>query len=369
MKILFLSNNLSRGGAERVLVNLANCLAEKNHDITVRLIEDKGENKKLLSPKVKYESIFKKGFKGMNYLHLLPHKWIYNKVAHGDFDVIVVYLHGVLTKIISYAPAHQKTVAYLHANMEKSPFIKSFKTKEKIQKCFKNYNRIVAVSEDVKESFTKVSDIDDARLVVKYNTFDVEMMKKFALEPVASPFEEKRGISACIVGKLEGVKGHKRLLSVVKKLTDNGLCTRLTIVGDGPLRAELEEFIKESHLENHVHLTGFDINPYKYIAKSDLLVCASFSEGFSSVVAEALILGIPVITTDCAGMKEMLGDNQYGIIVNNDEESLYCGIADLISNPEKLESYRQAAIKRGEFFEPKQTVGAVEKMLEEILDE
>ena len=101
-----------------------------------------------------------------------------------------------------------------------------------------------------------------------------------------------------------------------------------------------------------------------------MFVCSSFSEGFSSVVAESLILGVPVVTTDCAGMREMLGsNNEFGIITNNDEESLYNALADIISDNEKLEKYRTAALTRGKFFEPQETVGAVQKMLEEILNE
>ena len=69
MKILFLTNNLSGGGAERVLVNLANAMADNGHDITVRALADKGDNKKSLSSKVNYQFVFKNGFKGLNYLH------------------------------------------------------------------------------------------------------------------------------------------------------------------------------------------------------------------------------------------------------------------------------------------------------------
>lgn len=370
MQILFLSNNLSGGGAERVLVNLANCMAENGHDITLRVLANTGDNRKSLSQKVKYEFVFKKGFKGINYLHLLPNKWIYKKVAHGNFDVIVVYLHGVLTKIVANAPKSQKTVAYLHANMEKSPFIKSFKSKADIQNCFENYDRIVSVSKDVQESFIRASGIDDDRLVVKYNTFDVDRIKTLAAEPIDDKFANKQGISICTVGKLEEVKGHKRLLSIMKRLIDNGTFAQLTIIGDGPLKAELQDYINQNNLKDYVSLVGFDTNPYKYVAKSDLFVCSSFSEGFSSVVAESLILSVPVVTTDCAGMREMLGENnEYGIVTNNDEDSLYNGLADIIKNSEKLKHYRLAAIERGRFFEPQETVGSVEKMLEEILNE
>lgn len=369
MRILFLINNLSDGGAERVLVSLANDLARKGHEITVRALSDSGENRKLLSSQVCYEYVYKNRFRGENYLHFLPKRCIYQKVAHGSFDVIVVYLHGVLTKIVSYAPKEQKTIAYLHANMEKSPFIKSMRNQNTIQKYFRNYNRIVAVSEDVKDSFIRVSGIDDGRVVVKYNTFDVEGIRRKAKEEMESRFRKRAAFSLCSVGKLVEVKGYMRLLSVVNRLLQNGFDIQLTIVGEGMQRTELEQYIEQNNLQEHVCLAGFDVNPYKYIAQSNLFVCSSFSEGFSSVVAESLMLGVPVITTDCAGMREMLGErNEYGVIVKNDEDSLYAGIADLLSSPEKMAYYRDMAVERSDFFEPKQTVGAVEEMLKEVVE-
>ena len=281
-----------------------------------------------------------------------------------------MYLHGVITKIVANAPKTQKTVAYLHANMEKSPFIKSFKSIQDIKKCFENYNRIVAVSEDVKNSFINASDINDNRLVVKYNTFDNEKIIKLSNENIEPFFKQKQGVSICTVGKLQQVKGHKRLLVAVKRLVDNGINIQLTIVGDGPLRQELQEYINDNNLQDNVYLAGFDTNPYKYVAKSDLFVCSSYSEGFSSVVAESLIMGVPVLTTDCAGMREMLGDNnEYGIVVDNDDESLYKGLESILRDTEMLNKYRIAACERGSIFEKTQTVGAVEKMLEEVINE
>lgn len=367
MKILFLSNNLGGGGAERVLVNLVNHMADDGYDITLRVLSNTGINRQFLSPNVKYEYVFQKGFKGTNYLYLLPHRWIYNKVVHGQHDVIVVYLHGVLTRIVSYAPKTQKTVAYLHANMEKSPFMRSFKNQNAIQKCFSGYSRIISVSQDVQDSFIRMSGINDQRLKVLYNTFDVEGILEKSNESI---LQSKDTVNICSVGKLEDVKGYLRLVNVIKTLHDEGIKDiRLTIVGEGPQRHELEQFIEGNRLEDNISLAGFDSNPYKYIAKSDLFVCSSYSEGFSSVVAESLILGVPVITTDCPGMREMLGDNEYGIITENSEEALYEGLKRLLSNLELLDHYKQKAKERSAFFSPEQTVTAVEQMLEEVKNE
>ena len=106
------------------------------------------------------------------------------------------------------------------------------------------------------------------------------------------------------------------------------------------------------------------------MAKCDLFVCASTAEGFSTAATEALIVGIPVITTPVAGMEEMLGkENEYGIITKATEESLYENIKDLVSHPEKLQYYKDQAKLRGKNFSKKNTVKAVEDYIDKVLGE
>ena len=373
IKILFLTNNLGNGGAERVLVNLANELSkDPQYSVTIRCLSKSGPQIERLSDNIRCEGIIPQNwhFRGINYLYLLPHRWIYKKVVGGEqYDVIIPYLHGVLTKIISYAPKEQKTIAYLHANMENSPFIKQLGKQENIQRLFNSFNRIVAVSNDVKESFVKVSGIKPNRVSVVYNTFAVEEIKRLSLVPVNLKTTPGK-IILCSVGKLEEVKGYKRLVDIVKRLRDDGFNFVLTIVGEGPEHQELDERIESMGITECIHLIGYDKNPYKYIQNSDLFVCSSYSEGFSSVVAESLILGVPVVTTECAGMKEMLGNNnEYGVVTDNSGEALYEGMKRLLSNPDLLAHYKKNARERSTYFSPEQTVVAVERMIEEVLHE
>lgn len=364
--ILFLINNLGGGGAERVLVNLVNNMDKSSYDITLRTLINQGENKKHLSDTVHYEYVFKKNFKGINYLHLLPKSYIYNKVAHGNFDVIVVYLHGVLTKIVCKAPKNQKTIAYLHANMVNSPFIRSFKSKENIAKCFNSYNAIVSVSKSVEDSFREVSGMNE-KLHVIYNTFDVLAMKEKALETTENVFPDNAFLKICSVGKLNRVKGYDRLISVLAKLKQEGFGFNLVLVGEGPERATLESLITKNKLEKNVNLVGHQENPYKYISQSDLFVSSSHSEGFSSVVAESIILGIPVLTTATSGMAEILGENnEYGIIAENSEEGLYSGLRKFLSEPELLSFYTEKAKERSSFFSTEKTVKDVEHLIENL---
>jgi glycosyltransferase involved in cell wall biosynthesis len=365
-KILFLINSLGEGGAEKVLVNLANNINKSKYNITIRTLIDQGVNKKFLSNNVTYEYIFKKKIKGLNYLHLLPKKYIYSRIAYGKFDVIVVYLHGVLTKIVASAPSSQKTIAYLHANMHNSPFIKSFKSKKKLQDCFKTYNAIASVSRDVEESFKAVSGIVD-KLHVIYNTFDLEGIKYKALEKTDTKTDREGIIKLCAVGTINKVKGFDRLIMILGQLKEEGNDFILTIIGDGPDREIIQKLIHANRLKNNVFLLGFQSNPYKYISKSDLFISSSHTEGFSSVVVESVILGVPVIATNTSGMKEILGENnEFGIIVNNCEQALYYGLKGIIKNPLILDEYKQKVKLRSSFFSKYKTAEEFEILIENL---
>ncbi len=360
MKILFLTVNMGAGGAERVLVNLANGLAERGHDITVRALTDTGTNIRGLSSNVRYEALLKRSFPGLGRLHKLPHRAIYNLVCSGCFDVIIPYVHGTLTRIVSYGPEAQKKVAWLHADMEKSPFMLQLVRDGEVESCFESYDRIIACSETVKSSFVHMTGMED-KVQVLYNTFDVAAIRRLGGKG-ERPADS--GLRLVSVGKLEEVKGYRRLLSVFDRLVNqDGLDLTLTIVGEGSERKRLEKYIQEHRLEKRVSLPGFDPNPYPYIQNSDWFICSSYSEGFSSVVAESLILGVPVITTECSGMREMLGDSHYGVITENSDEGLYDGIRENVLNSAE---WREKAKERSAFFTTNRTIGAVEEMLREV---
>ena len=371
MKLLFLTNDLGGGGAERVLVNLANRLAERGHDITVRALVDYGINREFLSQHVKYEYIYKRGFRGLNYLYKLPHRWIYKCICFGEYDVIIPYLQGVLTKIVSYAPYSQKKVAWLHAEVVgSSKLFRITKNRNEFRQYFSKYNHIVCVSELSRTSLNKFTGLSECISVIN-NTFDVEgITSKAKVELPNNMDSVSDTIQLISIGKLSEVKGYKRLIKAFYKLVkEDSLNLSLKIIGEGEQRREIESFAEEKGIKDLVLMPGFDSNPYKYLARSDLFVCSSYTEGYSSVVAESLILGIPVITTDCPGMQEMLGDNEYGVITENSEEALYEGMKRLLLDPNLLAHYRNKAQERSAFFSPEQTVNAVERLLEKVIHE
>lgn len=369
-KILFLINNLKSGGAEKVLVNLVNRLDQNKYEITVRTLVNKGENKSHLANHIIYDYVFKRSFRGLNYLYLLPSWFIYNKVVKEEYDLIIVYLQGVLTRIISKAPKEQKTIAYEHGEPLLSPVIKTFKSKEALIRCYDSYNKIIAVSSTIKEQFIKEVGFPNKTKVL-YNTFDFkEILKLSRIQLGTSFLNDPESIKLVSVGKLNHNKGYERLIKIMKKLRDEGYNFHLTLVGDGHLFKKFEQIILNYQLSNYISLVGFQSNPYPFIKQSDLFISSSYSEAFSSVVMESVVIGTPVITTETPGMRDILGKNSdYGYIVDNSEEGLYKGIKKILSNPTVLSELKEKTIERTNYFQSQNTVKEVEAVIDNIMKE
>jgi glycosyltransferase involved in cell wall biosynthesis len=155
-----------------------------------------------------------------------------------------------------------------------------------------------------------------------------------------------------------------RLARIHKRLIDAGIKNHIYILGVGDEQPKIEKYLDDNNLTDSFTFLGYNTNPYKYVKACDLYVCSSLSEGFSTSVTESLIVGTPVVTTLCSGMQEMLGEkNEYGIVTENNEDSLYEGIKKILTTSGLLEHYAEKAFERGKEFSTEKTTKAVEDML------
>ena len=98
----------------------------------------------------------------------------------------------------------------------------------------------------------------------------------------------------------------------------------LYFLGTGELEAHIKELVQKDNLEGYVHFLGYQKNPYKYIKKMNLMFSMSKQEGFSGAIVEGLALGIPFISTDVGGVKELSNDGKFGKIVNSTDDACEC---------------------------------------------
>lgn len=366
IKILFMIPNLGQGGAEKVLVNLVNNMDTSKFDVTVRTLFDYGVNRQYLKPHIRYVSCFKKVFPGNSHiLKILTPQMLHRIFIREHYDIEVAYLEGPCARVIAGGKdRNTKSVAWIHCKLDNAKCASaSFRSINEAKRCYGSFDKIVSVSEAVQEFFQKSLKVPVSHQVL-YNTNESSMILKQSMEPVEDESFLKKEIKIVAVGKLVEVKGFDRLLRIVLRLRSQGYPIHLYILGIGQQREQLETYTNKTGISTAVTFLGYQTNPYKYVARCDLFVCSSYSEGFSTATTEALIVGTPVCTVDVSGMKEMLGENsEYGMIVPNDENSLYLGIKKLLDEPELLNYYRAKAAERGAFFSTEKTVKAVEDML------
>ena len=104
-------------------------------------------------------------------------------------------------------------------------------------------------------------------------------------------------------------------------------------------------------MENAVKILGFQRNPYPYVAMSDMLICSSRAEGYSLVIAEAMVLGLGIISTNCSGPNELLGNGQYGLLVDNHEDALFEAMMHVLKNPSLMKELQEKAKQRSCWFD------------------
>ena len=363
-KILFLIHDLGRGGAEKVLVNLVNHMDRSEFDVTVEALFAGGVNEQFLAPDIHFHAVFPRSIPGnSHWMKLLTPAQLHRLCVKETYDIEVAYLEGPSARVISgCGHPDTKLVSWIHSTQTEHGFHKSFRSRIEAVSCYKHMDRIGCVSQGVKHSFESVSGLR-GKNVVLYNTIDSSSILSQMTEKADGLFEEN-GFRIVSVGKLAVEKGIDRIARIHKRLRDEGYPVHTYALGVGPEQARLEEFFRMNGLEETFTFLGYQTNPYKYIQKCDLFVCASFAEGFSTAATEALIVGTPVCTVEVSGMKEMLGEhNEYGIVTENSEDALYEGIKTLLDDPALLAAYKEKAAERGRLFRTEETVRAVEDML------
>ena len=377
-KILFFVESLTGGGAEKVLSDLVANIDKTKYSVTVFSLVDIGVYQKMIQQHCEYKYFVPNLGEGKNFLailsskikykltRILPPKVLYRWIIKSDFDTEVAFTEGFSTRLIAASGnSSSKKIAWVHIDLFENHWSKiEYKSIDEEIKSYENFDKIVCVAESVKKAFSKRFGISQ-NVIVKYNPVDRDDIIKKANQPIdnLNLNLNTNNIKLVTIGRLEDQKGYDRLLKVMHRLKVDGLDFNLWIIGQGSKKNELEVYIKDNGLTENVHLLGFQSNPYNYLQASDAFVCSSRSEGFSTVVTEALILGKPVVTTNCSGMQELLGNNEFGIITENNTESLYNGLKEYMTNPSLQEKYKNASRVRGAKFEIGPIVDEIHKIL------
>lgn len=366
-RVLFLINSLGEGGAEKVLVTLVKNLDKSKFDITVMTLFDIGVNKESLPDDIRYITHLKRMPRGNSHImKLFSPQALHRHFIRDTYDIEIAFLEGPCARIISGCKyTGTKLVSWTHCTWHSErEFAQSFRSLKEARVCCQKFDKNIFVSMGVQEAFEKYCQVDNKEVI--YNVIESDRIQQLAKEPVTDNAFKSDEFNIVSVGKVIPVKGYDRLARIHKRLRDRGYKVHTYILGIGSQRKEIEDYCIKNGFQDSFTFLGYQQNPYKYMSKADLFVCSSLSEGLSTAVTEALITGIPVLSTDVSGMNELLGESEYGIIAKNNEEALYQSLKQLITHPEQLELYKKKAVERGTAFSKDHTVSLAELMLDNI---
>lgn len=371
IKVLFyidcLSRNGSIGGAEKVLLNLVNFMDKSRFQITVMTIFPDSKCH-LLSGEVIYRSIFKKENKFTHFVYRLETHFGLTYFLHmrDCYDIEAAYLEYGPTKVIA-SSTNKKAVklAWIHCDFETAIKDKNA-FKKKSQQIYQKIDKVICVCQKVRDSFIFIFG-DETGTEVVYNVINDQEIRSKALLDLPGNVKKKEFTLLC-VGRFMAQKNYKRLLKTVNRLYEEGYVFHLWILGEGPQRKMIENYIAIHNLTNMVTLYGFQENPYPFIREADLLVCSSDFEGYSTFVTEGLVLGKPILATDCSGMRELLGDSEYGIIVDVNDDAFYQGVKHVLDHKESLiPNLELKAQKRSKDFKLEKLVGDTEEFFTRLV--
>ena len=372
-KLLFGITSLTLGGAERVLVDIANKLCDK-YDITIFTIYAGGELEKELSNKVKLKSLYKMAYNDLGKVQkrlvplkvLLNKKGIYKKNIKQDYDIEIAFLEGPITRLFSVKNNNTRKIVWVHNDISKV-FGKGLKAKLKKkvdQKIYSKYETIVFVSKDNMRKFKEVYNeirnkyLEPVKKDIIYNYIDKDAVIKKAQENIDTGFDPNT-INFVTVARLVPQKAIDRLIKVHAKLVYSNFKHNIYVIGDGPEKHNLENLIKENNVQDTFHLLGKRENPYPYISKADYFCLLSNFEGYGMVLEEAKILGKTIVITDTAA-REAVEKYDNSIILENDEENIYKGLKEIIQN------HTTHSIKENTFMQYDNS--KILKKLEELFD-
>ncbi len=369
-RYLFIDGQLNAGGAERVLLDIFNNFDYLHNEVTLLQIVGGGTLAEQIPSQVRVVKAWNDydiSYKIATRLALkfgITSYWRRRMLkALGDcqFDVAISFLEGMPLKAHSLiTDVAVRNYSWVHVDLFTSHYESPMFVNEQDElNCYNKMDKVIAVAHGTAEAFKRRFPSCSSPVKVIYNPIDVEKINRMASEEVI----ENKTFTIIVVGRFSPQKKLDRVIRLAKRLKDNSITVQILLIGDGDLRCELEQMVNALDVADVVQFLGFKRNPYPYIKAADLLLSTSGWEGFSLVICEAMALGTPVVSTRTVGPTEIIDNNEYGVLCDHDDESIYNAVTLFIDNKDNSSiSIIRSARKRVEVFSINKTLDAIYKL-------
>ena len=360
MKLFILIPSLEKGGIERSMSRLSKGLLDRGWDVSVISEKPSKESISYFDERVKLLSLGS-SFINQNsniifsiFKNILYYFKIKKYIKKYSPDVLLavknipvsIFLKIILKnkfKLIIREAVNPKYSSITQRSLLSRIFVNNLK-----KLLYPNADNIIAISEGVKQSLVKNFNLDSSKIQTIYNPSADEKILSLAKEDIDRDLISNRPLIVSI-GRLTKQKDHITLLKAFNKIHSNIDCN-LYIIGEGSERRNLEKFIKNNNIDNKVKLLGYQNNPWKFLSKSNLFVLSSIWEGFGNVIVESMLIGIPVISSDCpSGPREILNNGKSGKLFQVGDYNHLANIIEEIISSDNSELINYAKLRSKDF--------------------
>ena len=347
-KVLFVTGSLIRGGAERVTSILSNDYAKRGWDVTVVMVLHSYIGYEL-DPRIKIIDI--SNDKKPIYLTYPSTVLKLRKIIKDtDPDAVVSLMWNVcLISGVANIGLRKKLITSERNDPSKTG--RSFFKRKAIEAIYANSHCCVLQTKRVASLFPEKV---QKKSVIIPNPIEVNTVAKYG---------NKRVISC---GRLTEQKNQKMLIEAFSRISKDFPEWTLDIYGEGPLKEKLLSLSKEKGLESRITLKGNVANFHEEIRDAELFVLSSDYEGLSNALLEAMMMGLPCISTDCAGSDEVIDNMENGILIPvGDTEALKDAMAKLMSDRELSMKLGKAAAASSQRYSSTAVIGQWREVIED----
>ncbi|WP_019422649.1 glycosyltransferase [Paenibacillus sp. OSY-SE] len=331
-KVLFITPNLHGGGAERVVVNLLKHIDRDRISPCFMTLSLHGPFVSHLPEDIAVTDL------GISQVRYSVIKLV-NEINRIQPDVIMstlMHLNIALLAIKPFLKGNPKIIVR-EANMPSQELKRRGKLHRLLYKWYyPRADQIIALSNDMKNDILQSNEqIQSQQVTIIHNPVVLHEIRKNAQEQVNHRWLSDKKMPVILnVGRLEEQKDHITLLHSFAIVHQRMDC-RMIILGTGSQYERLNALAQQLNIREHIDFAGFVENPYMYMRQSDLFILSSKYEGLPNVLLEAMGLGLPIVSTNCAGVPDVLEEGTYGKVVPiGDAEQLADGIYAKLTSPD-----------------------------------
>jgi len=315
MKISFILPDVKGGGAQKMIINLANFYAQKGDNINLVLFKKEGPYQNLIDKKVNIINFNKsRSLFVINILRKYLKKEQKHTIISSMYYVNVICLFCNLLNSKKHNMIITERNHFTH-RIKAESILHQITFKTLIKKLYPTAHHIVGISNGVCHDLKGILG-NIAPISTIYNpVISVDYKHKIA-ENNDNIYPKNIDIKLITSGRLVAQKDYPTLLKALSYYQKNyNNSFHLVILGDGHLKNKIKSTIDDMNLTNHISFLGFVENPLSYMKQADIFILSSAWEGFGNVLVEALYCGLKIISTNCpSGPAEILVDGKYGIL-------------------------------------------------------